>query len=282
MTSNADLPDIGTIKTAHIAGLSIRYAVSGASEGIPVLLTAPWPESIYAFHRVLPGLASQYRLLVVDLPGYGLSQSRPEVMAPEAMGDFIISLLQHFRIARTHVVAPDVGTPAVLFAAAKQQSLFESLVVGGGAMRVDLAAGQLKDLIHTPPGALAHIDGAEALKDYLTAAARLTPEAIIADFRQASAGRRLEDATQFVRKYIPDLPKLELLLPKINTPVLVVAGKADPIVPPSNGQFLTEQLPHSRYTLLDGGHRIWEEATAEYVATVRRWLDGEYWLCGTS
>ena len=282
MTSNTDLPAIGTVNTTEIAGLSIRYAVGGASEGLPLLLTSPWPESVYAFHRVLPGLASKHPLLVVDLPGYGLSQSRPEVMAPEAMGGFVISLLQHFRIARTHVVAPDVGTPAVLFAAAKQESFFESLVVGGAAMRVDLAAGQLKDLLHTPPGALANLDGAEALKDYFTAAARLTPESIIADFRKASAGRRLEDATQFVRGYIPDLPKLERLLPKIKTPVLIVAGKSDPIVPPPNGQLLADHLPHNRYVLLDAGHRIWEEATAEYVAAMRRWFDADYRTYGMS
>jgi pimeloyl-ACP methyl ester carboxylesterase len=128
-------------------------------------------------------------------------------MSPEAMGDFIIKLLDHFGISRTHVVAPDVGTPAILFSASKQPQLFESLVIGGGAMQPDLAAGALKDLIYSPTGALAEV-GSDGVKSYLENAALLTPAAIIEDFRAASAGRRLDEATQFCEG-IQDSPKLE-------------------------------------------------------------------------
>src|SRR5260221_2077820 len=98
--SNNILPIIGTIATAEIDGLSTRYAQAGISNGIPILLTAPWPESIYSFHRLVPHLAKEHQLLLVDLPGFGLSQSRFDVMSPEAMGDFIIKLLNHFGIRR--------------------------------------------------------------------------------------------------------------------------------------------------------------------------------------
>ncbi|MDP9042938.1 MAG: alpha/beta hydrolase, partial [Bacteroidota bacterium] len=99
------LPNIGTVTTAEIDGLSIRYAESGIPDGIPIILTAPWPESIYSFHRLAPRIAAKHRILLVDLPGFGLSQSRPDVMSPEAMGDFIIRLLAYFGISRTHAVA---------------------------------------------------------------------------------------------------------------------------------------------------------------------------------
>jgi len=274
--SNGPLPDIGTVSTATIDGLSIRYARSGTKEGIPILMTAPWPESIYAFHRVLPKLSVDHPIIAVDLPGYGRSQSRPEVMAPEAMGNFLVVLLAYFDVGRAHVVAPDVGTPAVLFAASKSPRLFESLAVGGGAMRAELAAGPLKDLIYSPPGALANIDGADQMKDYLAQAAKLTPAAIVADFRAASAGRRLEEAVQFVRSYISDLPRLEPQLPSIKTPTLIIAGKNDPIVPPTNGQFLADRLPTNRYLLLDAAHRIWEEAYSAYAEALTKWFGGEY------
>src|SRR6202051_843683 len=108
-----NLPNIGAVTIAEIDGLSIRYARAGVSKGIPILLTAPWPESIYSFHRLVPRLAEEHQLLLVDLPGFGLSESRFDVMSPEAMGDFIIKLLNHFSIKRTHTVALDVGTPAI-------------------------------------------------------------------------------------------------------------------------------------------------------------------------
>ena len=164
---------------------------------------------------------------MVDLPGFGHSESRPDVMSPEAMGNFVIMLIKHFGISRTHAVSPDVGTPAVLFAAAKQQDLFESLVIGA-VIQPDLAAGVLKDLIYSPVGALAEA-GSDAVKSYLDHAAQLTPAAIIEDFRSASAGRRFEEATQFVRGYIKDSSKLEPQLKNIKIPALIIAGKDDPI-----------------------------------------------------
>jgi pimeloyl-ACP methyl ester carboxylesterase len=79
--SKDSLPNIGTVALAEIDGLSIRYARAGTSDGIPIILTAPWPESIYSFHRLAPKLAEKHPVLLVDLPGFGLSESRPDVMA---------------------------------------------------------------------------------------------------------------------------------------------------------------------------------------------------------
>ena len=273
--SKDSLPNIGTVATAGIDGLSIRYAQAGTSDGIPIILTAPWPESIYSFHRLAPRLSENHHIILIDLPGFGLSQSRPDVMAPEAMGNFIIKLLKYFGISRTHAVAPDVGTPAILFAASKQPELFESLVIGGGAMRTDLAEGSLKDLIFSPKGFLAEI-GADGVKPYLEQAARLTPAAIVEDFRAASSGHRLDEAAQFVRGYIQDSPKLEPLISKIKTPTLIIAGRNDKIVPPSNGQFLADRLPNNRYILLDAEHRVWEEASKEYNEIIASWFDKDY------
>src|SRR5258705_806460 len=275
--SKNNLPNIGTVAITEIDGLSIRYARGGASKGTHILLTAPYPESFYAFHRLVPHLVTEHPVLLVDQPGFGHSQSRPDVMAPEAMGNFLIKLLKHFGISRTHSVSPDVGTPAVLFAASKQQDLFESLIIGGAAMQPDLASGVLKDLIYSPAGALAGA-GSDAVKPYLDHAAQLTPAAIIEDFRSASAGRRFEEATQFVRAYIQDSPKLEPQLKSIKTPALIIAGKDDPIVPPINGQFLADRLPNNRYILLDAQHRYWEEASDKYIETLTSWFGGDYHL----
>jgi len=273
--SKNSLPEIGKITTSTIDGLAIRYAQAGTTGGIPVILTAPWPESIYSFYHLIPRLQTRHSLLLIDLPGFGHSESRQNVMAPEAMGNFFLKILHHFDIGRTHVVAPDVGTPAVLFAAAKQPALFESLVIGGAAMRPDLAGGALKDMIHSPQGALTNV-GADGMKPYLEQAGKLTPAPIIEDFRAASAGRRLEEAAQYVRGYTTDLPKLEPLLDQIEIPSLIIAGKNDAIVPPANAQLLAEKLPTNRHMLLDAGHRVWEEAASDYVEAVVLWLDGGY------
>ena len=270
------LPDIGQVTAEIIDGLRIRLTRAGRSDGVPILFTSPWPESIYAFHRVLPHFVDTHRVVAIDLPGFGLSESRSDVMSPKAMGAFLVKVVAHLKLKRLHGVGPDVGALAFLFAAADQPGLFESLAVGSAATRVGLAAGVLKDLIASPSGAFATIDGADAVSDYLTRAAQFTPPAVIDDLRAASAGPRFEQATQYVRAYNKDLPLLEQRLGQIQTPVLVIAGRNDPIVPAANNQLLAERLPRSRLSLLEAAHRAWEEATSDYSTQILSWVDGEY------
>ena len=93
---SAGLPDIGHVATSQVDGLAIRLARGGRSDGVPLLLTSPWPESIYAFRAIWPEIEALGPVIAVDLPGFGRSEGRADLMSPEAMGDFVIKLAQHF------------------------------------------------------------------------------------------------------------------------------------------------------------------------------------------
>jgi pimeloyl-ACP methyl ester carboxylesterase len=43
---------------------------------VPILLTSPWPESIYAYRAIWPSIDALGPLIAVDLPGFGSSISR--------------------------------------------------------------------------------------------------------------------------------------------------------------------------------------------------------------
>jgi len=272
-----DLPKLGQVSTTRVDNLQVRGVRGGATTGIPVLLTSPWPESIYAFRGVLPTIARRHPVIAVDLPGFGRSEGRPDVMSPEAMGRFIVTLAEHLGMNRLHAVGPDVGTSALLFAAAQKPALFESLIVGSGAASLELTAGALKEIIASPPGAFAQADGGGIATSFVSdAAARSTPAAVLEDYRLSAAGSRFEEQAKYVRAYVNDLPRLKELLPNVQTPVLILAGKSDPIVPPTNGQFLKDRLPRSRFTLLEAGHLVWEDAAEEYADHLASWLGGGY------
>ena len=274
---SGDLPSLGPVSMTRVDALEVRVVRAGPTTGIPVLLTSPWPESIYAFRGVLPKIKDRHPVIAVDLPGFGRSEGRPDVMSPEGMGRFIVKLAEHFGIDRLHAVGPDVGTSALLFAAAQKPTLFESVVIGSGAASPELAGGALKDLVASPPGAFAKADGGEIATGFVSsAAARPTPAAVLDDYRHSAAGSRFEAQVSYVRAYANDLPRLKDLLPNIRTPVLILAGRTDPIVPPANGQFLKDRLPRSQFTLLDAGHLVWEDADTEYSAHLASWLGGAY------
>jgi hypothetical protein len=115
-TMNATTVPTGTVLVDE---LRIRYADSGA-DGPVIVLTSPWPESLFAFRRVWPALARTARLVSLDLPGFGYSEGRADVFTPSAMGEFLLRFIAERGLGTPHLVAPDVGASAALFLAARQ------------------------------------------------------------------------------------------------------------------------------------------------------------------
>jgi pimeloyl-ACP methyl ester carboxylesterase len=95
-----------------VDGVRIRYADSGGSHRPAVVLTTPWPESVYAFSPNRASLAEHARLFAVDLPGFGASERWEELLSPRAMGEFLAQLIAEVDLGAPHIVAPDVGTAA--------------------------------------------------------------------------------------------------------------------------------------------------------------------------
>src|SRR5258707_3429696 len=111
-----------------VDGLSIRLAES-EDRGDDALLLSPWPESLFAFEPMWARLAEHAHLVAVDLPGFGHSERRDELLSPRAMGEFVIRLVDALGLERPHAVGPDIGTPALLFAAAANPGRFRSPVI---------------------------------------------------------------------------------------------------------------------------------------------------------
>ncbi len=261
-------------------GVRVRFADTKADSNTIVLMLAPWPESLWAFRRVWDRVTRLGRVVAIDMPGFGHSdQLRPELIAPDAMGDFLAQLIQEWSLGSPHVVGPDVGTAAALFLASKTPGRVTSLTVGGGALRDPIeTGGALKDIIEAPN--LDVLRGLDARTNIGYAiesgAGRDTEPEVHEDYVSAYDLGRFAESARFVRHYIEQNPILRDLLPTITTPVQIVAGNADDLVPWSNNQYLYDLLPNSEIHSLDAGHYAWEEAPEEYGRLVVEWISGGY------
>src|SRR5262245_60026719 len=253
-----------------IDGLRIRYADSGGSGEQTLLLTSPWPESVYAFAPMWATLAEHARLFAVDLPGFGASEARDELFSPRAMGGFLARLVAEADLGRPHVVAPDVGTSAALFAAAADPERVASVLVGTGGAAVPLELGEpLRSWVLDPDlDKYRRMDPHAIVDAAVDTIAGGIPDGIRADYRSCYEGDRFVESMRYVRRYPAELPALAELLPEIATPVTIVNGRHDRVVPLANAEFLDERLPASRLVVIDAGHFVWEEAPAEYASAI--------------
>jgi pimeloyl-ACP methyl ester carboxylesterase len=94
------------------------------------------------------------------------------------------------------------------------------------------------------------------------------PDAIRSDYAASYAGDRFVESMRYVRRYPEELPDLAELLPRIATPVTIINGAHDRVVPVSNAEFLDSRLPSCRLVVIDAGHFVWEEAPAQYASIV--------------
>jgi pimeloyl-ACP methyl ester carboxylesterase len=258
------------------SGLTIRCADSEGGGDETVLLLNPWPESLFAWETIWSRLAKTARLVAIDLPGFGQSEGRAELMSPRAMGMFLLRLIDEWELGHPHVVGPDVGTGAVLFAASEDVDRFPSAVVGSGGASVPLeVSGTLKEIIEAPDlSGFGALDGREIVAGALQGIERHElSDAVRDDYLTSYAGDRFVESAAYVRSYPHDLPVLAERLGDIRTPVQIIAGRHDPLVPPSNAEFLHAKLAHSKLDILATGHYTWEDGADDYLELTRSWIE---------
>jgi pimeloyl-ACP methyl ester carboxylesterase len=262
-------------------GLQVRYAETQKVDGPTVLLLNPWPESLYAWEPLWPRLSERARGVAIDLPGFGKSEARDDLWSPRAMGQFLVRLIDEWGLGRPHVFGPDVGSGATLFAAATDPEALTSAVVGSGGSAFPLeVTGQLKAMIEAPDlEALRALDGKDVVANALTLLESYEPsETARQDYLDSYAGTRFAESARYVRSYPGDLEVLRDLLPEIRTPVQIIAGERDPLVPPANAEYLHERLPNSELALLDTSHFAWEDGAEEWGSIALDWIQGGYRL----
>jgi pimeloyl-ACP methyl ester carboxylesterase len=256
-----------------VDGLKIRFAESEA-RGEDALLLCPWPESLYAFDQIWDRLAEHAHLVAVDLPGFGHSERRDSLLTPRAMGQFVIRLADEFGLENPHAVGPDIGTGALLFAAADHPGRLRSIVLGSGGASFPLELGGiLNDWVVAPDvEGYRAIDPRQIVSGALSGIERYElPDPVREDYLSAYDGDRFVESMSYVRAYPAELSLLADLLPQIETPVEIIGGLWDWAVPPSNHRYLNQRLPHSNLDLVDAGHFTWEDAADQYAELVTGW-----------
>lgn len=100
-------------ETYETSAGTVRAGRSG--DGPPLVVAHGWPWSSFAWHRVVPLLAEQYRVHWYDMPGFGVSQmGGPRPASLDVQGEVFGEMLDRFGLSSPHVVAHDFGGAVTL------------------------------------------------------------------------------------------------------------------------------------------------------------------------
>lgn len=90
-------------------GVRLHYVTSGSGE--PVVLIHGYPETWYAWHKIIPTLAEKYTVIAPDLRGLGESDIAATGYDKRTVAEDVHQLLIGLGIERFMLVAHDMGVP---------------------------------------------------------------------------------------------------------------------------------------------------------------------------
>lgn len=112
MTEQSDWSDTGIEGFKHgfttVDGVRMHYVSGGKADGEVVVLFAGFPQSWYAWRKILPALGERYRVIAPDLPGQGDSDI-PAACDSTTVAKLVRGLLQTLGAEQHYLVAHDVG-----------------------------------------------------------------------------------------------------------------------------------------------------------------------------
>ncbi|CAB3787372.1 alpha/beta fold hydrolase [Paraburkholderia fynbosensis] len=92
-----------------VSGLRLHYVTGGNPDGDVIVLLAGFPESWFAWRKVMGMLATTYRIVAPDLPGQGDSDRPADGYDTRTLANHVHGLLQQLGVKRYFVAAHDIG-----------------------------------------------------------------------------------------------------------------------------------------------------------------------------
>jgi pimeloyl-ACP methyl ester carboxylesterase len=96
-------------RTVEARGVRFHVAEAGEGDGIPILLVAGWPQHWYAWRKLVPLLAPERKLYLLDLRGFGWSDAPPGAYEMSTLADDQMAVMDALGLERVDLIAHDWG-----------------------------------------------------------------------------------------------------------------------------------------------------------------------------
>ncbi|ANZ40078.1 alpha/beta hydrolase [Lentzea guizhouensis] len=93
---------------AQVNGVRLHYVTGGRGE--PLVLLPGWPQTWWLYHKIMPALATKFRVIAVDLRGMGGSEKPQGGFDKKTMATDIRELVRHLGYGKVDVVGHDLGS----------------------------------------------------------------------------------------------------------------------------------------------------------------------------
>lgn len=262
-------------------GIEIYYEVHG--EGQPLVLIAGLSYTHWMWHKMVPGLAKQFRVIVFDNRGVGQSDKPDGPYSAQMLAADTAGLLEALEIEEAAVMGHSMGGFVAQALVLDRPDLIGKLILSatnfGGPHHIPVtqeAMAVLSDVsgdpierfkrglaVSTAPGFVEN--NPEVIEEWLA----------YRDQNPIDPGPYQAQMAVGLSLMTPE-NAFEGKLGTVEKPTLILFGEVDKVVPPGNAQLLHEALPKSEVVLLpNAGHFFPLEVPDEAVAVITEFIQAD-------
>ncbi|AVM25214.1 alpha/beta fold hydrolase [Bacillus pumilus] len=221
--------------------------------------------STFSYRKLIPLLKQDFNLIAIDLPPFGQSEkSNTFIYSYRNMGKIIIELAGYLQIQHAILVGHSMGGQIALYAASERPDLFEKAVLLCSSGYLNKSKRSLVYSTYIPYFYL-YLKRKllkQGIMKNLTAVVHdhsiIDQEMVDGYLKPFSNDQIFRGIFRLIRHREGDLTSD--ILKKMETPVLLIWGEEDRIVPIHIGERLHKDLPNSTlHALKKTGHLIPEE-----------------------
>lgn len=239
-------------RAVRVRGHMVRYEAAG--EGEPVVLVHGLSGSSLWWSRNVGVLAERYRVYVLDLPGFGVTRHLRQEFVLSKAALWLSEWMDAAHVGRAHLVGHSMGGFISLRLAAMNPEAVRrlTLVAPAGMLGSKSMLGYALPLLLAARYAVPRF-----LPVLFYDALRMGPHTLWRAARDILA----EDVREDLRL--------------VGSPTLLVWGENDPLIPPSIGMVMREEMPDSRLLTIEGaGHVPMFDRPEEFNAALPTFLSG--------
>jgi len=254
--------------------------VEQAGQGEPLILLHGFGASTYAWRKVIPSLAASFRVIAIDLNGFGYTQ-RPkdfESYTREGQADLVLRVMDALAIDNAHFMSHSYGGGITIWLASRHPERVRSMVLVDSSAptyandrRSRLAAvrpiARLGLRLLLRPGSVRRSLLGSVWDDSV-----VTPELV----REYYDRLRIEGVLDaYVGLTAPvRTPPEPVHLESIQVPVLLVWGADDRVIAVQAGRKAAGRFPHGEIIVLERtGHLPMEERPEELLQAALPFLE---------
>ncbi len=282
--ARASVPNSVYSHFADLDGVSVHYQEKGA--GTPLVLLHGFTSSTYSWKDAFEPLSKNFRVIAVDLKGFGFSGKPDGDYSRRAQAALVTHLLDYLKIEKAWLCGNSMGGEIALDVALVNPQRVAGLILidsagvevpGSGSLAPSYLLIPVVGRVLTALSLTSDKLVRQGLEKSFYDRAKVTDERVANYYRplqtrggQLAALRARTQADQF---------PIEQDLGKVNAPALIIWGAADQLIPLAAGRKMSLLIKDSKLVIFERcGHLPQEEMPARVVDEMTRFISARNYV----